>query len=1004
MPEAADRVTAEQERLRALHRYQILDTPREEEFDGIALLAAEICGTAIAVVNLIGDGRQFFKAEIGLGVRETPLESAFCRQALLEQDFLSVPDATQDPRFADNPLVTGGPGLRFYAGALLKTPDGLPIGTVCVLDTVPRTLSERQQASLRHLARQTMTQLELRRTLREQRAERELQDRILDSATDYAIVATDRHGRITRWNEGAVRILGWTASEMLGRPAATVFTPEDRAGGQPEIEMNLALARGRAPAERWYLRKSGERFWAQGETMPLTAEDGTTQGFLKILRDRSQHRAQAAARDADERRFRSLVEVSPQVVWFGDADGTVTYCNAYWFDYTGLPPGDTGEASWTSAIHPDHRERIRAAWFAAARSGTRFEMEFPLRRADGEYRWFLSRGRPVADGDGRILSWIGIALDIHERKRAEGRFQVLTTLSPATIWFGDPDGGVSYVNDRWYEYSGQTPDEALPVGWAEAVHPDDRPALMAAWDEARARGTPYDTEARLRRRDGAYRWFSLRAAPLRDEAGTVVGWLGSNSDIHDRRRTEEDLRKTQDLLRLATEATSLGIFDYNLATGDVHWDAPMRAAFGLPLDAPVSYATFLAGLHPEDRARTDAAVQAALDPAGPGRFDIEYRTVGLADGIERWLAAKGRTIVEQGRAMRFVGTARDITAGRRADRELRETEERYRLAAQATNDAIWDWDLTSDHIRWNEAVQTLFGYAAAEVGPSGAWWKAQIHPDDRVRVTAGIHAVIDGTGEHWNDEYRFLRADGTYADILDRGYVLRDGRGRAMRMIGAMLDITARKRAEEHQRLLTGELQHRVKNTLALVQAIASQTLRGARDVDEMREAFASRLISLGRAHDILTQASWTAAPILDVVEGALSVHQPAGPVRIRMSGPNVRLAAKPALSLALALHELATNAFKYGALSNETGLVDVRWHVVHGAGETRFSLTWSEQGGPPILTPPQRKGFGSRLIERSFAAEVDGEVTLTYAPAGLVCRLEAALSSMQEQRSEAAA
>ncbi len=997
-------LSSETARLRALDRYQILDTPREEAFDGIALLAAEICGTPVAVVNLIGDGRQFFKAEVGLGLRETPLGSAFCRQALLQQDFLHVPDATQDPRVSGNPLVTGSPRLRFYAGALLKTPDGLAIGTLCVLDTTPRRLSERQQASLRHLARQTMAQLELRRTVREQRAERELQDRILDSATDYAIVATDRHGRISRWNEGAARIMGWTEAEMLGRPVHTFFTPEDRAGYRPETEMGLALAHGSAPDERWHLRKSGERFWAQGEMMPLKAEDGTVLGFLKILRDRTRQRDEAAERDAGALRFRSLVEVSPQVVWFGNAAGAITYCNAYWYDYTGLAADETSEASWMGVIHPDHRERVRAAWLAATRSEAHYEVEFPLRRADGEYRWFLSRGQPVRDGDGRLLSWIGISLDIHERKQAEGRFQVLTELSPAIIWFGNPDGGLSYLNDRWYEYTGQTPEQALPLGWVEVIHPDDVAGLLEVWETARTRGVLYDTEARLRRHDGTYRWFLIRAEPLRDEAGKVVGWLGSDSDIHDRRQTEEDLRKTQDLLRLAAEATSIGIFDYNLVTGELAWDTRVRALFGLSPAAPVSYATFLAGLHPEDRAGADAAVQGALDPAGSGHFDIEYRTLGLEDGIERWVAAQGQAIVEQGRTVRFVGTVRDITARRQSEQELREAEERYRLAARATNDAIWDWDLDSDHIRWNEAVQTLFGYTADEVGPSGSWWKSHIHPDDRERVKTSIYAVIAGVTEHWSDEYRFLRADGRYADILDRGFVLRDERGRATRMIGAMLDITARKRAEEHQRLLTSELQHRVKNTLALVQAIASQTLRGATDIDEMREAFAARLISLGRAHDILTQASWTAAPIGEVVEGALSVHRNAGPARIRISGPNVLMAAKPALSLALALHELATNAAKYGALSNETGIVDLRWHVVLAGDESRFSLIWSEQGGPPILAAPQRKGFGSRLIERSFAAEVGGEVKLTYAPTGLVCRLEASLASMQEQRSEAAA
>ncbi|WP_407529166.1 PAS domain S-box protein [Methylobacterium oryzisoli] len=885
MSRACDPST-EQARLRALDRYEILDTPREEDFDGIAALAAEICQAPIAVVNLIGEGRQFFKAEVGLGVRETPLESSFCRQALLQEDFLYVPDATRDPRFACNPLVTGEPGLRFYAGALLKTPEGHPIGTVCVLDTRPRELSERQKGTLTHLARQTMAQLELRRTLREQSAERELQDRILESATDYAIVATDRRGRVTRWNAGAERILGWTQAEMLGESVHVFFTPEDREGQRPEIEMGLALTQGSAPDERWYLRKSGERFWAQGEMMPLKAENGAVQGFLKILRDRTQQRRAAAERSASELRFRSLVEVSPQVVWFGDAAGTITYCNPIWYEFTGLTPGDTGGDGWASVIHPEHRERVLGAWRQAVADVGTVEVEIPFRRAsDGQYRWFLARGKPVIDAAGAVASWIGIAID-----------------------------------------------------------------------------------------------------------------------IHDRRQAEEDLRRAQDQLRLAIEATHIGIFDYDPVTGTLRWDARVHAAFGLPPDAPVTYATFLAGLHPEDRSWVDAAVSAALDPAGDGTYDIVYRTIGLQDGVERWLAAKGRAIVEKGRTVRFIGTVRDITANRRGEQDLRDTEERYRLAARATNDAIWDWSLVTDHIRWNEAVQTLFGYAEDEVGASGSWWKSHIHPDDRERVKTSIYAVIDGDGEHWSDEYRFLRADGTYADILDRGYVLRDGRGRAVRMIGAMLDITARKRAEEHQRLLTSELQHRVKNTLALVQAIASQTLRGAADVTEMREAFAARLISLGRAHDILTQASWTAAPIAEVVEGALSVHRNAGPARIRVSGPNVLLAAKPALSLALALHELATNAAKYGALSNESGTVDLRWHVVHAADASRFCLTWSEQGGPPILVQPAHKGFGSRLIERSFAAEVGGEVKLTYAPTGLVCRLEAPLASMQEQRSEAAA
>ncbi len=139
-------------RLAALDSYGVLDTPPEEGFDEVARLASAVCGTPIAVVNLIGEGRQFFKAEVGLGVRSTPLESSFCAKAILEDEFLIVPDATKDPRFICNPLVTGEPGLRFYAGALLRTEEGHAVGTVCVLDFQPRELTTLQEQTLRVLA------------------------------------------------------------------------------------------------------------------------------------------------------------------------------------------------------------------------------------------------------------------------------------------------------------------------------------------------------------------------------------------------------------------------------------------------------------------------------------------------------------------------------------------------------------------------------------------------------------------------------------------------------------------------------------------------------------------------------------------------------------------------------------------------------------------------------------------------------------------------------------
>ncbi len=203
-------------------------------------------------------------------------------------------------------------------------------------------------------------------------------------------------------------------------------------------------------------------------------------------------------------------------------------------------------------------------------------------------------------------------------------------------------------------------------------------------------------------------------------------------------------------------------------------------------------------------------------------------------------------------------------------------------------------------------------------------------------------------------------------------------------------DITGRKEAERRQRLLVNELNHRVKNTLAVVQALARRTLGGARTLDQAREAFTARLMALAGAHDAITRETWTGADLGEVIDRSL-LRQLDRPGRIRVEGPAVTLSPKLALSLSLALHELMTNALKYGALSSDAGEVVLTWRTAgEGAGQ-RLHIRWAEQGGPAV-SPPQQRGFGSRLIERALAVEVGGPVVLDFAPEGVVCTIDAGL------------
>ncbi len=919
---------ADADRIAALERYAILDTPPETGFDDIVLIATQLCVTPIALVSLVARDRQWFKARHGLAACETPIEQSVCAYALAEpNEILVVPDMTLDPRTSANPLVTGENAMRFYAGVPLVTGDGFVLGTLCVIDRSPRPdgLSPGQEAGLRALARQIMTLLELRRG-----------------------VTSREIGLATQFREG----------EALRSSAAAL--------------------------------------------------------------------------------------------------------------------------------------------------------------ADSEMR-----------------------------------------------------------------------------------------------------------------------------------------------------------------LRLAVEATGVGIWDFDLVEGRLHWDRSTRAMFGISPDDPISYEdSFLAGLHPEDRDRADAAMRASLDPNGLGVFSCEYRTIARDGSLLFWLAARGRLSVEDGVATRLVGTVRNITPERGAQLALEATEERYRLVTRATNDVIWDWDLLTDYVLWNESLLAAYGWDPSLIETTGAWWLAHIHPDDRKQVDSDIRAVIAGTATEWDHEYRFQRADGSFADVLDRGSLVRNMSGEPVRMIGAMLDLTERKRAEaqfravfeganigiiqidprsllalranaklraiwgadeadivgqhvgkwtpdedaqelevlhrritageivretlekryrrkdggviwarvnivsqwrgenmlttamieditaekqdearhmalielgdrlrdakdalsvtmvaaeclgrslrvtragyaevdcaagvfsiandwtdagatslagrhpislfpatiallkrgrviaasdvsidpqmgkdapsyaaigtraqikvplirhgilvgllfahaqqvrdwtraelefarevaertwatlarvqaeELQRLLNRELSHRLKNTLAMVQAITSQTLRKATDMDAAREALLARLFALGKAHDLLLSGETESADIERVIANALAIHDDGLPGRFRFAGPAILAGPKAALALALMMHELGTNAAKYGALSMPDGRVEVEWSIADESSEPIVRLVWSEHNGPAVKAPaPDAVGFGSRLIERGLASAVNGEVAIDYNVAGIICRVTAPLS-----------
>ena len=421
-------------------------------------------------------------------------------------------------------------------------------------------------------------------------------------------------------------------------------------------------------------------------------------------------------------------------------------------------------------------------------------------------------------------------------------------------------------------------------------------------------------------------------------------------------------------------------------------NAAAVAVLGLDTQAPPD--TSLWDLQPALRGVTaELQLRSAMSGGDPVEF-VAARPLARDEWIEvRALPLEGR--------MAFL--LRDVTGRERTERHLRSTNASLRLAHKAAKAATWEWRTGGD-LHWIDPV------AARElVALPAKWndevvardWRKLVLPADRAAVDAGI-AGLAARGEG-RFEFRVRGRDRRDHWLESSGYVAeRDHRGAPRRVIGITADITQRKaveaalreeiaereKAQSHQRLLIHELNHRVKNTLATVQSIAMQSLRTVAG-DEAFDLFTSRLMALGGAHDLLNEQNWEGANLNDVVLRMVEVHDRVKDGRFSLQGPSVRLPPNKAVAIAMALHELATNATKYGALSAAGGSVAIRWDLDQGADQ--LTLSWREEGGPEVR-PPERRGFGSRLIERSLAAELGGRASMTFAPAGLRCDLTAQL------------
>ncbi|HSA80153.1 MAG TPA: HWE histidine kinase domain-containing protein, partial [Geminicoccaceae bacterium] len=367
-----------------------------------------------------------------------------------------------------------------------------------------------------------------------------------------------------------------------------------------------------------------------------------------------------------------------------------------------------------------------------------------------------------------------------------------------------------------------------------------------------------------------------------------------------------------------------------------------------------------------------------------------------ADGLRGWFRIDAVRL-DDGVALPL----RDVTERKEREAARQESEDRFRLLADAVDDVFWITDVRQQKVVYvSPAYERVWGFSAERLYRDPKAWREHIDPQDRALVDQVFDQMLAGRRETFELVYRIQGPNGAPRWVRDKAWLVRSADGE--RAAGVMTDISAEKESTEKQRLLSRELDHRLKNTFSLVQSIVRLSARGARDLGAFVDNLEARVRALARGQDLLVRGSWLSADLEELVREILALH--GGPEsRIQIEGPPVQVAASAVPLFNMAFHELATNATKYGALSVPGGKVSVSWRIQADESGPALCLTWRERGGP-VVRPPPARGFGSMLIEQALASDFGGEIELAFPPEGIACTMRLPLSERLTSSHDAAA
>lgn len=493
------------------------------------------------------------------------------------------------------------------------------------------------------------------------------------------VLSATPDGSVDFINQRWLEFTGLKSEELQGWGWRAAIHPDDV--GRFAEELRAALAAGEPFENEARVRRSdGEYRWFRIHNVPLRDEQGKIIQWYGTGHDIEDYkRAQARIRQT-ETELQQAIDAIPAHVIVLEPNGHLVFANQQDLEYAGLTLQEVrSEEAIARIFHPEDVERVRYARRNLLSQEMPLEMEARIRGTDGRYRWFLIRLNPLKDASGRVVRWYGTRTDIEDRKQAEDRLRLVIDTTPALLHSARPDGYLDYFNKQWLDYLGLSLEDIRGWRWTHSIHPDDVEDMVGKWRSSLVTGEPAETEARVQRADGEYRWLLHRTVPLRDAAGNIVKWYGSSIDIEERKQAEDALRRSRTYLTEAQSLSHTGSFAYNPASRKtLYWSEELFRIFGLDPERGIpDYDETRRLVHPDDRDRVSEACLKGFREKAP--FSQDYRLL-LHDGTVKHLHVIWHPVLaKDGEVIEYVGTAADVTGRKQAELALQNAFDEIRV-------------------------------------------------------------------------------------------------------------------------------------------------------------------------------------------------------------------------------------------------------------------------------------------------------------------------------------